>query len=209
MPRLQDDFKNTSISLSSNSFGSSRKVSPSPPVQPAPLSPQQEPSLPSLHEPDFSLDVSQELSAPITRPHNPRPAHLLNASMQGGMSLASIREESRSYEDQVESDDAKTPVPQKFGMRSRFSSSRSSDEGEIGREPSPSRKADSNRSVSLEQQRSLGGTPNESPPTSTWFHYRSDWNKATDRCSFRRTHPSSLAPSHSTSSIRRGIGRCP
>jgi hypothetical protein len=159
MPRLREDFLNSPVSLSP-SPDSSRKLSP----PPQPQSPSLEPSLPSM--PNTSADLEDTLETP-KRATFGRAARspAFSSPVQGGMSLASIREESRSYEE-CSSDvgDTKTPIAQNYNMRSRFSSSTGSEEhseGEASRASETER-----RPVTAVAVPSPGGTPSESPPSS-------------------------------------------
>ncbi|KAF8314706.1 hypothetical protein DL93DRAFT_2155586 [Clavulina sp. PMI_390] len=170
---LRDDFINASMSLLNNSPLARQISSPSPPLPQLPPSPplqddqeDEDIEMPSLPQANISLsDLDDDLPSPQpTRSWQPRAAHLASSGTQGFGSLASIREESRSYEEPPLSDDgAKTPVARRIADRSRFSSSRSSDEGNFAGHSS-SRKSDPGKE-SIAEPMSAGGTPDESPPT--------------------------------------------
>lgn len=156
MPRLHEDFLNSPVTLSSSN--SSRKVSPSP----QPQSPSEEPSLPSM--PNASFDAEDTLETPKRGTFSRAVRSHVPSSV--GLSLASIREESRSYEERsYEISDTKTPVPQDSHIRSRFSSSSDSEEHSDGR-ASRGSETERRRPATINSLLSPSGTPSESPPPS-------------------------------------------
>jgi len=159
MPRLREDFLNSPVSLSP-SPNSSRKVSPPPKSH----SPSPEPSSSPIQNPAPDPEDTPETPKRATIERAAR-SHVLSSSV--GLSLASIREESRSYEEgSSEMGDTKTPVPKIYRACSRFSSSSGSEEHSEGEASSASETE--RRAAAVGNVLSPGGTPSESPPSSQY-----------------------------------------